>query len=165
MATDGTTSQRVNVQFLYIPERRGGVYAKTMTPRPSRPSDPERRGSLQKISRLSVFFSTVLEGLLCCYKPPPSNPSSSSFPAPAAAISNSSSIISMTAFGTTLVTLRHYSATPDSFWSNGTSQPGLLDLFRLRLRSKPILLLDYQHCSHRRRHPQGRCRRVAPSLE
>ena len=31
MATDGTTGRRVNAQSLYIPEKRGGVYAETRT--------------------------------------------------------------------------------------------------------------------------------------
>ena len=56
-------------------------------------------------------------GLLGCYKSPSeSSDSSSSFPAPAVAIPNSSSIISMTIFNTTSVTLRYYSTAPDDFW-------------------------------------------------
>ena len=61
MATDGKTGQHVNVHSLYIPEKRWCVRKNDDTPRPSRPSDPDRPGSLQKISRSSAFSLTVLE--------------------------------------------------------------------------------------------------------
>ena len=65
MTTDETTGQRVSVQSLYYTYKKKEVVCtqkrNDVIPRPSRPSDPERRGSLQKISRLSVFSPTVLE--------------------------------------------------------------------------------------------------------
>ena len=61
VATDGTTGQRVNSQPLCVPKEKGAVGTqKTMTnlvPVDRR----EKRGSRQKISRLSVFSPPVLE--------------------------------------------------------------------------------------------------------
>ena len=58
MATDGTTGLRVNFNPYTYQKKEAEC---DDTPRPSGPSDPERRGSLQKISRLSAFSPMVLE--------------------------------------------------------------------------------------------------------